>query len=331
VYHLRGPIYILSGAGGNVTASVGPDGVVLVDTGRAEDADKLLAAIRQLQTQLATSGVAPIGYGAESISSLERLRTTAAPPAPIRVIVNTSGDRDHAGGNAKVAAAGRKMTGGNVAAAVVDSAQGAEIYAHENVARRMQSREKGAEAVPIDAVPTITFRSEYYKVQPFFNGEGVQIYGQPGAHSDGDSFVFFRYSDVIAAGDLFSTVTYPMIDLERGGTIQGEIAGLNALLDVAFPEFRLEGGTYVIPGHGRISDAADVTYYRDMVTIIRDRVQDMIQKGMTLEQVQAARPTADYDPRYDKPEYPAAKFVEAVYRSLKNDTARPATESRVGR
>jgi glyoxylase-like metal-dependent hydrolase (beta-lactamase superfamily II) len=165
-------------------------------------------------------------------------------------------------------------------------------------------------------MPTITFRSDYYKVQPFFNGEGIQIFSRPGAHTDGDSFVWFRTSDVIATGDLFSTVTYPVIDVNRGGSIQGEIDALNAILDIAFPEFRLEGGTMIVPGHGRIADSADVTYYRDMVTIIRDRVQDMIARGLTLEQVQAAQPTADYDPRYDTKEWPASKFTEAVYRSL---------------
>src|SRR5207253_1341839 len=122
-----------------------------VDTGLAENADKLLATVRQLQNQLATSGVAPIGFGAESISSLERLRTTPAPPEPIRFILNTSIDRDHTGGNVKIGAAGRKTTGGNVAQAVANSGEGAEIFAHENVARRMNSPEKGAEEFPIDA------------------------------------------------------------------------------------------------------------------------------------------------------------------------------------
>ena len=140
----------------------------------------------------------------------------------------------------------------------------------------------------------------------------------PAAHTDGDSVVYFRHHDVIAAGDVFSTTGYPMIDLERGGNIDGVVEALNRILDIAFPDFRLEGGTLVIPGHGRICDSADVAYYRDMVTIVRDRVQDMVKKGLTLDQVKAARPTRDYDPRYGSTAgaWTTDMFVEAVYKSL---------------
>ena len=140
----------------------------------------------------------------------------------------------------------------------------------------------------------------------------------PAAHTDGDSVVYFRHNDVIAAGDVFDTTGYPMIDLERGGSIDGVAEALNRLLDIAFPDFRLEGGTLVIPGHGRICDSADVAYYRDMVTIVRDRVQDMVKKGLTLDQVKAARPTRDYDPRYGSTSgaWTTDMFVEAAYKSL---------------
>ena len=140
----------------------------------------------------------------------------------------------------------------------------------------------------------------------------------PAAHTDGDSLVYFRRHDVLAAGDVFSTISYPVIDLDRGGSINGVVDALNLILDVAFPDFRLEGGTLVIPGHGRICDSADVAYYRDMVTIIRDRVQDMVKKGMSIEQVKAARPTSDYDPRFGSTSgaWTTDMFVEAVYKSL---------------
>src|ERR1051325_10487648 len=130
----------------------------------------------------------------------------------------------------------------------------------------------------------------------FLNGERREINRQPAAHTDGDSFVFFRRSDVVAAGDIFVTTSYPMFDFERGGSIQGEIAALNALLAVAGPQD--EGGTYIVPGRGRVSDQADLLEYRDMVTIIRDRVQAAIGRGQTLEQVKAAGLTNDYDGRY---------------------------------
>jgi cyclase len=146
----------------------------------------------------------------------------------------------------------------------------------------------------------------------------VRIIHQPAAHTDGDSMVFFRYSDVIAAGDIFSTETYPVIDVAKGGTIQGTLDGLNRILDLAIPEFRSQGGTMVIPGHGRLCDTGDVANYRNMVAIMRDRIQDLINKGMTLDQVKAAKPTMDYDGLYgsDTGPWTTSMFIEAAYRTL---------------
>ena len=141
------------------------------------------------------------------------------------------------------------------------------------------------------------------------------IYHAPAAHTDGDSLVHFRGSDVVAVGDVFSPDRYPSIDRATGGSVQGLIAALNRVLELTVPARFQEGGTYVIPGHGRLSDEADVVEYRDMVTIIRDRVQDLIDKGLTWDQVKAARPSRDYDPEYDSGPSPEA-FVEAIYQSL---------------
>jgi glyoxylase-like metal-dependent hydrolase (beta-lactamase superfamily II) len=140
----------------------------------------------------------------------------------------------------------------------------------------------------------------------------------PAAHTDGDTIVYFRKSDVVSAGDLFLTDSYPVIDLKRGGSLQGVIDGLNRILDLAIPAHHEEGGTYVIPGRGRICDEFDVVEYRDMLTIFRDRIQAMIKKGLTLEQVKAARPTSDYDPEYGATAGPwtTDMFVEAAYKSL---------------
>jgi hypothetical protein len=137
---------------------------------------------------------------------------------------------------------------------------------------------------------------------------------------------------VIAAGDIFVTTSYPIIDVDRGGSIDGTIDALNRILDIAIAEFRTEGGTMIVPGHGRISDSADVAYYRDMTTIIRDRIREMVRKGMTLEQVKAAKPTADYDPRYGATTgfWTTEKFIEAVYRSVSRPQRAPAG-SRDGR
>jgi len=146
----------------------------------------------------------------------------------------------------------------------------------------------------------------------YFNNEAIQLLYQPGAHTDGDVVVFFRKSDVIAAGDVFITTGYPVIDRARGGSIQGFIDGLNRIIDVAIPKDKEEGGTYVVPGHGRLADEADVVEYRDMATIVRDRIQDLIRRGLNLDAVKAARPTLDYDGRYGDPD----RFVEAIYSDL---------------
>jgi cyclase len=163
-----------------------------------------------------------------------------------------------------------------------------------------------------EMLPNDTYTADVMYLSHFFNGEGVQLYHQKGAHTDSDTMVVFRGSDVIATGDIFSTVSYPVIDLDRGGHIQGEIDGLNHILDLAVPEFRLEGGTLIIPGHGRLCDSADVAYYRDMVTVIRDRVKDAVARGLTLAQVKEAGLTKDYDRRYGSPD----KFIESIYKDL---------------
>jgi glyoxylase-like metal-dependent hydrolase (beta-lactamase superfamily II) len=316
VLPVRGNVYMLLGAGANITVSVGRDGVLMVDAGRAQMSDQVLAAIRKLQDDLDLRD-RPLGSGAETRSSVAS-RNTEAPAKPIRYIIDTSADPDHAGGNEKIRSAGRTFTGGNVAGNIADAGEGAAILAHENVLQRLLEPEAGEDKAGPDAQPTDTYYTDSMKLSHFFNGEGIQLIHQPSAHTSGDSLVWFRGSDVIAAGDIYSTISYPVIDVKHGGTINGVVDGLNRILDLSVAEFRTEGGTLVVPGHGRLSDSADVAYYRDMVTIIRDRVKAMIDKGLTLEQVKAARPTADYEPRYGATSGPwtTDMFVEAVYVTL---------------
>jgi cyclase len=172
--------------------------------------------------------------------------------------------------------------------------------------------------IPVRMTPGTTYHQDHLKLSTFYHGDGIELFSAPSAHTDGDTMVYFRKNDVLVTGDVFNTTTYPVIDVDRGGGINGEIDALNHILDIAFPDFRLEGGTLIIPGHGRLCDSADVAYYRDMVTIIRDRVQDQIKKGMTLDQVKASRPTKEYDGLYVSKgsPYTADTFVESIYASL---------------
>lgn len=285
---VQGNIYMLVGAGGNITLSIGKDGILLVDTGLPQMSDKVLEAIRKLSDK------------------------------PIRYIINTHVHADHIGGNEKIAKAGSTIAGGNVVGDIGASAQqGATVIAHEGVLDRMSAPTGSQPAVPSAAWPTDTYNGAEKEL--FFNGEAIQMFHEPAAHTDGDTIVFFRRSDVVSAGDLFVTTSYPIVDIDRGGNIQGVVKALNHILDITIPAEKQEGGTYVIPGHGRLCDEADIVEFRDMTTIIRDRIQDMVKKGMTLEQVKAAKPTRDYDPRYgaDTGFWTTDKFVEAVYKSLK--------------
>jgi cyclase len=224
---------------------------------------------------------------------------------PVRFLINTSADADHIGSNDVLL---------KPRAAVQLQAEVA-LFAQDNVLQRLSRDGSG---VPSGAWPTLT----YLDGKSFaFNGEAIQMYAEKAAHTDGDSIVLFRGSNVLSSGDIFLTTGYPVIDLARGGSIQGEIRALNHILDLTVPRSMQEGGTMVIPGHGRLCDESEVSDYRDMVTIIRDRVQNMLRQGKSLEEVKAARLSRDYDRRYSTSHWSGEMFVEAIYKSLSHDGA----------
>lgn len=280
---VRSNVYMLSAGGNNVAVHVGKQGVLLVDTPPPALVPQALAAIA-------------------SITS-----------APVRYVVNTSATPAHIGGNEAVATLGRAPGGprANANPVLLGSAEGMTILAHEAV---LADLIEGKDEVPRGMLPTSTY---FEPSKDFsFNGEPVIVQHLPAAHTDGDSLVFFRSADVISTGNLFTPDRYPSIDRSNGGTVQGLLAALNTILAMTVPEAFAEGGTKVIPGHGRLSEEIDVVEYRDMVYLVTERIRDLVRQGKTLAEVQAARPTLDYDLEYASPHVSPATFVAAVYSSL---------------
>lgn len=289
----KAKVYMLVGAGpGNIALQVGDEGALLVDTGTLAMADQTLAAVKHVMAGLTDQ--------------------------PIRWILNTHFHPESTGGNAPISLAGEQLVENSVGTIPLfgkqNEVQPATVVAHENVLKRMSAPTGSQSPTPVAAWPLMTFFTPDKKV--VFNNEPIVMIHVPAAHTDGDSLILFRHSDVLATGGAFVTTSYPVLDLKAGGTINGNIDALNRIIDLAVPHDHQEGGTYVIPGEGRLCDQADVVEYRNMAAIIRDRIQDMIKRGMTLEQVKAAKPTADYDPRYATRQWTADMFVEAVYRTL---------------
>jgi cyclase len=284
-FRVQGNVWMLVGGGVNAAVQIGDEGVLVVDTMTDALAGPMIAEIKRL-----------------------------AGDKPIRWIINTHAHPDHTGGNAKVAAAGRSIIAGNFAGQAGQAAANfAQIVAHENTGNRLADVKP---ALPVHATPAETFFGAQHEM--FFNDEAIQLIHVPRAHSDGDVMVFFRKSDVLVAGDLYINTTFPVINAAQGGSINGILAALNRMIDITVPRKKQEGGTFVIPGHGRLADEADVVEYRDMSTIVRDRFGDAARRKQTLAQVRAAGLLRDYEGRYGAAQgfWTTDAFVEAVYKTL---------------
>jgi len=265
-----------------------------------------------IAVQIGDDGVLLVDSGAAEMSAQVLSAIRRLSDRPIRYVLNTHLHADHIGGNAAIAAAGASL-------GAARALQGAEITAHENVLLRLSK--PGATPLPYAALPTATYFTDEKDFS--FNAEAVVLMHAPAAHTDGDTMVFFRSSDVISTGDLFVTTAFPVIDAENGGTLQGIVTALNQVLKIAVPRQNQEGGTVIVPGHGRLCDEHEVLEYRDMLVIIRDRIRDLVGRGASLDEVKRARPTLDYDARYGAETGPSttAAFVEAVYRELSKSRA----------
>ncbi len=288
-------LYMIAGAGGNIAADIGDDGIVVVDTGTAQQADQVIALLRQLT------------------------------PKPIRYIINTSADPDRVGGNEKLSQAGKPILPEGYRRVGLRGREFAPILAEQHVQDTMAS---GTPPAPDAAWPSLTYSVDGGETQRkmFLNGQGIQVLYQKHAHSDGDSLVHFRRSDVIVTGEIMDPTRFPVFDSTKGGSVQGIIDSLNGMIDVsiwAVPFPYQEGGTLFIPGHGRVCTVSDVVEYRDMVTIIRDRVQDGVKKGLTLDQVQQANPAQGYRRRYgsDSGPWTTDMFIAAIYNDLSGKRA----------
>ena len=297
VLQVRPNFYMIAGAGANIGVQVGPDGVIVVDAGSAAKADAVVAAIKTLSDR------------------------------PIRYVIDTSAGLDHVGGNEKLSKAGQTLfnTENNPLRLAMTNDGAATIISTEKVLLRMSAPSAGMPPFPTAALSTEPFFERRRAM--YFNGEGIEILHQPAAHSDGDAMVFFRRSDVVVAGEILDTTRFPAIDLAQGGSVQGEIDALNRLMELAIPSVPFDwrdDGTVVIPARGRICDQIDVADYRDMVTIVRDRIRQLVNEGKTLAQVQAASPTLGFTKRYgaDSGPWTTKMFVEAVFKSLTQEIKR---------
>ena len=216
-------------------------------------------------------------------------------PGSIRFLLNTHWHFDHTGGNENFGKGG-----------VV-------IVAHENVRRRMSAEQfmtsfaQPVPASPSGALPVVTFTDA---VTFYYNGDSISAFHVAPAHTDGDVIVWFRHANVVHMGDTFFNGRYPLVDLASGGAVDGLVAAADRVLAIA------DANTRIIPGHGPLGDRAALQAYRAMLVTVRDRIKQAVAAGRTLEQVQAAKPTAEFDAVWGNGRITPALFVEILYQDV---------------
>jgi cyclase len=279
VTRVQGNVYMISGAGPNLTVQVGRYGPVLVDMPGASLVPAVLAEVSKLS------------------------------PLPFHLLLHTTASPEYISGDA----------------ALLANSQLREAVIHNDLYNRMLATAMGPLPLPTS---TITYAEPQIDN---YNSEGIMIYQVHPAITDADSIVYFRGSDVISTGAVYTPGRYPVIDLERGGTITGLIDAVFKVLELAVPDNLGDGGTLIIPGHGRLSEESDLGEYRNMLVIITERIRDLRSKGMTLEQIKASRPSLDYDTEYHATRAEADRFVESIYRTLPPTAPGARTAAPVGR
>jgi glyoxylase-like metal-dependent hydrolase (beta-lactamase superfamily II) len=285
LFHVKGQVYVIAGSNVNVTVQIGDEAVVFVDTLAPEYVDEMMSLIREVSN------------------------------SPVRYVISTALDPIHLAGNDAISNLGYRGFGGRgagVDVAIGGNTSGVTLLAHENVLNRFYLAENDVESLTLTTTyftPTFDF---------YMNDEGIAIYHMPNAHTDGDSIIFFRSSDVVSLGDLLVQGQFPDVDIVSGGSVNGFIEALNFTLELMIPGVNAEGGTYVVPGHGRVGDEIDVVEYRNMLVIVRDRIQYQLEQGMGLNQVVASNPTLDYNTEYGglRGGPSSTEFITAIYQSL---------------
>lgn len=284
VIPVQGNVSMIATSGSNIAVLTGDLGLIVVDTGNSQASENVVTAIGDLSV------------------------------LPPRYIINTAPLSGHMAGNGAISEIGETLPG-SAASEGGNFGYGIPIVGHAN--SLMLSTTELADDIPFASWPFSTFFGD--RKDLYLNAEAIVMLHQPAAITQADLIVYFRGSDVLVTGDILDLTAYPRFYPAYGGSLQGVIDALNQVIEIAVPELNQQGGTLIIPGHGRIANESDVVEYRDMLTIIRDRISSMIESGLSFEEIMQQQPSLEYDPIYGRRSgsWTTSMFLEAVYEELR--------------